>query len=373
MTPRERVLAAMQFEEADLPFSWGFGPNKAARRFLQTTFAGMGLAWDRFQQETEDVLFLLSDYLATIPANSPAYMGIWGIQTRSVDYGSGTYDDEIAHHPLAGADDPAALEDYPWPSPSDYDYASLEREISQRDPGGTRAIRLNGGNPFEIYSWMTGLEEAMMNLIAEPDFVMAAMARINQFFKERYTLEAQAIQALGRNVDLVLIGDDLGTQTGPLVSPSHYRSIIKPFHRELCDHIRATTPGAYIEYHTDGSVFDFIPDLMDAGVQVLEAVQVECARMEPERLADSFGRNLRFQGAISVQGLLPRATPSEVCAECRRLVATLGQGGGYLPAPSHAVQTGTPVENLLAMLETICGPERLQAARAAAKIPPPTA
>jgi len=107
--------------------------------------------------------------------------------------------------------------------------------------------------------------------------------------------------------------------------------------------------------HSDGSVFAMLDDLIAAGLEVLEAVQVDCADMEPAKLKETFGDRLAFHGAISVQQLLPRADVTTVERTCRELVQILGTGGGYVAAPSHAIQMGTPVENVLAMLRGVLG------------------
>ncbi len=363
MTPAQRVLAALRREECpEKPFTWGFGPNSGSRKTLVAHFAEQGIDWDELRRATEDVAGVWPQYIGNrVPEGTVEYMGIWGIRTRSVDYGAGQYDDEIAFNPLAGTEDAAVYEDYPWPRTEEFDYSTMPAELAERDPEGRRATRLGGGNPFEIYCWMTGMEEAMMNLVAEPELVEAAMIHINRFFKDHLGNQVAALPP-DRPVDIVQIGDDLGMQSGPLISTESYRNIIQPFHRDLCEHIRGLLPGAVIAHHSDGSVFQVLPDLIDAGVQMLEAVQIECADMDPSKLKTTFGDRLMFQGAISVQQLLPRATPDEVRSEVRRLIEILGQNGGYLPAPSHAIQVGTPPENILAMLEEVMGAERFHRA-----------
>lgn len=365
-TAKERVRAALRREERTHPaFTWGFGPSEGAREVLMREFAARGLDWDVLRRETEDVAWLHPMYIGPpLGENQAQYMAIWGIETGAVDYGSGTYTDEIARSPLAGVEEPEAFDDYPWPVVGQFDYAAMQAVRQERDPEGRRAVRIQVGNPFEIYSWMTGMEEAFMNLVAEPELVEAGMAHINRFFIENLRRQ---VEALGPEIELAWIGDDLGAQQGPLISEKVYRSVIQPFHRELCAEIRRLLPDTVIQYHTDGSVFALVPDLLEAGVQMLEAVQVECAQMEPSALTEAYGDRLMFQGAISVQQVLPHGTPEEVHRACRELIATLGRGGGYLAAPSHAVQAGTPPENILAMLEEVLGAERYERAVEAAR------
>jgi uroporphyrinogen decarboxylase len=120
-------------------------------------------------------------------------------------------------------------------------------------------------------------------------------------------------------------------------------------------------------FHTDGSVIKIIPSLIDAGVQILEAVQTDCIGMDPQTLKSEFGSRLAFHGAISVQSLLPRGSVQEVSETCAMLVRVLGKGGGYVAAPSHAIQVGTPPCNVEAMLRTVIGADDYVAAIAAAK------
>lgn len=368
-TARQRVRTTLcQTVSPATPFTWGFGPSSASRHLLVSQMAERGLDWDRLRQASEDVAWLHPRYVGgRVRPGQPEYMAIWGIETRAIDEGAASYQDEIAHCPLAGVEDAAVFDRYAWPATAEYDYESLNAVWREKDAEGVRAVRLSLGNPFEIYSWMTGLEEAMVNLIANPDLVRAALRHINDFFLENLACQARAFRG---QPDLIQMGDDLGGQQGPLLSREIYRAVIQPFHRELCESARRLFPNAVIEYHTDGSVFTLLPDLIEIGVQMLEAVQVECAHMQPRLLKSTFGKSLMYQGAISVQQLLPRATPEEVRRTCRELIEVLGTEGGYLPAPSHAIQVGTPPDNVLAMLEEVLGPERYATALESARRTP---
>jgi uroporphyrinogen decarboxylase len=142
--------------------------------------------------------------------------------------------------------------------------------------------------------------------------------------------------------------------------------MLQPYHRRLAGVVHELAPEARVMFHSDGAVFDVLPDLIDAGIDVLEAVQTDAAGMDPHRLKQTFGSRIGFHGGISVQALLPRADAETVEAECRRLVDVFGRGGGYVAAPSHAIQVGTPPENVLAMLRGVLGRDRYERAVAAA-------
>jgi uroporphyrinogen decarboxylase len=361
MTPRERILAALSHQQPDrVPFSWGFGPTGEMAAALAEYLGARGLDWHRLRAATEDILWVGAAYTGPV---LPERTDIWGIRYKPVSYGAGAYG-EMEHYPLAGVTTPEQIADHLWPDPTAYDDNGLRDAITESNPGRLKATRMSAGNPFEIYCWMTGLEEALLNLLTRPEVVVAALERITGFFEAR--LE-RALGACGDLADTLFFADDLGSQQGLLISNRLYREILQPFHRRLFEAAKALAPHAKVMFHSDGAVFDILPDLIDAGVEVLEAVQVDAAGMEPERLKSAFGDRLSFHGAISVQALLPRADEAATEAECRRLVQVLGAGGGYIAAPSHAIQVGTPPGNVLTMLRGVLGEEDYEGAMAEAR------
>ena len=367
MTPRERILTALRHEPPPhggrVPFSWNFGPTPEMAAVLARHLAGRGLDWPMLSNEVDDIRNV-----------SPAYVGpelppdtdIWGIRRRSQSYGTGSYN-EIVHYPLAGLTDPAALDDVPWPDPSAHDFAGFrERVLDEvRGPRGEsryRAAKLSismCGNPFEIYCWMTGLEASLVNVLLNPELVRAALDRITDYFASTMAL---SLAEVGDLVDVLYFADDLGGQRNLLMSRRIYREVLMPYHAKLFGVGKRLAPGAAVMYHSDGAVFDILPDLIEAGVEVLEAVQTDADGMAPERLKAAYGDQLAFHGGIAVQSLLPGADEATVTAECRHLVEVFGEGGGYVAAPTHAIQVGTPPENVFAMLRAVLGEEDYEAA-----------
>jgi len=327
-----------------------------------------GVDWPAFRHAVSDIMGCDPEYIGPpMKPGQPVYVGIWGIDTKNVSYGdgdgAGSYD-EFVGHPLAGIEDPADFDNIPWPNADWFDYATMAPQAAQLDPDAQKALCIGGGNPFEIYCWMTGMEEAMMNLLADPELVMAGLDRICSFFEARV---ARCVKALGDRIDLVFFGDDLGSQEGLLFSRDSYQKVIQPFHRRLTDHARRLLPNAKFLFHSDGAVFDILPDVIDAGIDALEAVQTDAAGMVPELLKEAYGSRLSFHGGIPVQSLLPHGDVPTVRKECRRFCEVFGRGGGYIAAPSHAIQTGTPPENIWAMVETVLGEEVFQKAVDAAR------
>jgi uroporphyrinogen decarboxylase len=350
ITSRERVLAALRHQYPDrVPFSWGFGPTEEMIAVLERELAEQDIHWQTLRSVADDIFRgpnpLLVGY--TLPADTD----IWGIRRVTTAYDGGAYG-EFSYYPLAGVETVEAINAHPWPNPDAFDWSGYQELLMLRNPDQQKALLITGGNPFEIYCWMTGLEEAIVNLIAAPEVVVAGLEHITGFFE---TMLTRTLQACAPLVDLVFFADDLGSQTGLLISRAMYREILMPFHCRLTACVEELAPHAARMLHSDGAVFDILPELIEAGFTVFEAVQTDATGMDPQRLKDAFGNALTFHGGISVQHLLPRADADTVCVETQRLVSIFGEGGGYIAAPSHAIQFGTPVENVMAMLRGALG------------------
>ena len=364
-TPRQRVLDALSHRQPSrVPFSWGFCCTPEMSRVLEDYLGTRGVDWIALRDAVDDVTSVNAAYIGPPRADGNTSTGIWGAKCKTVNYGGGHYQ-EFTDFPLAAIQDPAALAGYPWPSPDWYDYDSLRTSANEQNPGQHRASKIHGGNVFEIYCWMTGLEQALMNLVINPDLVRAALGYITDFFEQRLR---RSLEVAGDMVDIVFLADDLGGQHGLLMSGQIYRRILQPFHRRLTQCAHQTAPHAHCMFHSDGAVFDVLQDLVDAGITVLEAVQIDVKGMDPQRLKETFGNRLSFHGAISVQQLLPYSDADTVTSECRRLIDVLGRGGGYIAAPSHAIQVGTPPQNVLAMLRAVLGEVEYERAMAVARI-----
>jgi uroporphyrinogen decarboxylase len=159
------------------------------------------------------------------------------------------------------------------------------------------------------------------------------------------------LEEAGDEVDVLITGDDLGSQSAPLISPRMYRKLIKPYHAELMSAIKRRTK-AKIFYHSDGDIYPLIGDLIDIGVDLLNPVQVSAGEMgDTARLKKMFGDRLSFCGAIDSQEVLPHGTPDDVQREVRRRIKDLAPGGGYVLASVHCLQPDVPPENVIAMFD----------------------
>ena len=348
MTPRERVLTTLDHQEPDrIPFHWGFGPNALIRQALDDYLRPWGLDFAKLRSATDDLL--RRDWAPYLSPPAPG-TSIWGYTSKGIENAVGGIYQEFDYQPLAGAESVDDIERHPWPSPDNHDYGEVRDRIQAADPHRRLAVLSGSDNPLEILMWMMGLERTLLFLVTKPEVIHTALRHITDYYLERGRRVLEAADGL---IDLWFCADDLGGQHGLLFSPQHYRQLVKPYHQELCTQLHEF--GVKILYHSDGSCFGLLGDLIEAGVDCLEAVQVECRDMEAEKLKAHFGERLAFCGGVSVQQVLPHRTPDEVREHVSHLKNVLGKGGGYICAPSHAIQDGTPPGNVIAMVEEALG------------------
>ena len=187
-----------------------------------------------------------------------------------------------------------------------------------------------------------------MDMLTQPEFCEALLDQTLQFWLDWFRV---FLDEVGDLVDVIMIGDDLAGQTGPLFRPEFYRRVVKPRHKRLVQLIRSRTE-AKIWYHTCGSCVEYIPDLLDNGINALNPVQISAADMDPSELKARFGDRLVFWGGgIDAQHVLPSASPETVREQVRRNLAIWKPGGGYVFNNVHNIQAGVPAENIVALYD----------------------
>jgi len=349
LSSRERVRLALEHQETDrVPIAMvcaGIVPP--ARRALEAYLhRERGIGVDAYL-----------DPLLDIRGVAPAYVGpplaantdIWGVRRAAVSYGEGSYD-EIVGYPLADARTVGDLDAHRWPDPAWFDYTVLPARISAANAGahacGERCLMASNGNLFETSWYMRGFETMFLDFVLRPDLAHAIMERVTRFYIAYFQ---RTLAAAAGQVDLVFTADDLAGQRGPLMSTTMWETFVKPYHVRLNAAIHEF--GVKVIYHTDGAAMGFVGGLIDMGIDVLQALQFSADGMDPRALKEQFGDRLCFEGGVSVQTTLPFGTAEDVRAEVKELVSVLGRGGGYILGPSHAVQAGTPPENVMAMFD----------------------
>ena len=260
----------------------------------------------------------------------------------------GLYFDTI-HHPLAEAATVSEIEAYPFPDIGDAELAWLRREARRlRESSDAAVMGEFGGNILEACQSLRGWARAMTDLVREPRLAQALMQKLADHAianLDRY------LAAVGDAIDIIQMGDDLGTQQGPQLSPALYRKMVRPHHERIYQHVKKRS-GLFVFLHSCGGIAPLIPDLITAGVDALNPVQISAAGMEAAALKREFGRDLTFWGGgCDTQTVLPQASPAEVREHVRRQIEALAPGGGFVFAQVHNVQAGTPPANVMAMFE----------------------
>ncbi|MCP4934570.1 MAG: hypothetical protein GY927_10300, partial [bacterium] len=195
-----------------------------------------------------------------------------------------------------------------------------------------------------------GYEQFFIDMMIDPDFSDALMGKITDLLKQMWT---RYMAEVGDYVELVYVTDDLGTQTSLLLSPKLFRKRVKPFMKDLHDHIKSLAD-VKLMMHTDGAVLPLIEDLLEIGVDILNPVQTSTAGMgDTAALQEKFGDQLAYHGAMDVQQMMPNATMEELEWEIARRMTDLGKDGGYIIAPCHNIGHDIPPETTIAFFDMV--------------------
>jgi uroporphyrinogen decarboxylase len=222
---------------------------------------------------------------------------------------------------------------------------------------GARALRartdraiigLFGGNLFEMGQFLYRNDNFLVLLATEP-------TKVNDFLDWLVEIHlanlARFLGAVGDSIDIILFGDDLGMQTGPLLSPKMYRDFFKLRHALLWNRAKQMA-NVKVMLHSCGGIRELLPDLIDAGLDAVNPVQTSCQGMDPAALKAEFGRDLVFWGGgCDTQTVLPSATPEVVKKHVRERVRTMSRGGGFVFQQVHNILANVPPENVVAMFE----------------------
>ncbi len=374
MTSRERLLTALNHQEPDrVPIDLGGNQTGIHKFAYQALIKHLGIddeinimdAVQQLAQPCEAVLERLHVDTRYIAAGAA---GDWkgGIvqETRDGRLWHDLVDEfgvrwsmpddqpyfmDITHHPLADA----TIEDiraYPFPKGDD-----AGRFVGLRD----RALQIKQETPYAVVSgisgvtyeicwYMRGLEKWFMDMMTNPEFCEVLIDQTFKFWMDWFHV---FLSEVGDVVDVIMIGDDLAGQTGPLFNPMVYKEIVKPRHKKLVQYIKSRT-NAKIWYHTCGACTQYIPELIDNGIDVLNPVQISAVNMEPVNLKAQFGDKLSFWGGgIDAQHILPHGTPEQVREEVRKNLEAFKPGGGYVFNNVHNIQAGVPPENVIALYD----------------------
>jgi uroporphyrinogen decarboxylase len=237
-----------------------------------------------------------------------------------------------------------------WPVPEKFSRSDRKELEDYRNAGFATMITEVFGNGFlQTGPLVWGFENWLAMLLAEPERCIPFMEKLLEKKIEYYN---NVFEVYGGLIDTTAEPDDFGTQRGTFVSPKIIREMMLPLHKKLNAHIKSKQD-VKIMLHTCGSVYAILPDIIEAGYDILNPVQITATNMEPERLKREFGKDIVFWGGgINTQSTLPNGTPQQVRDETKRLIDTFAPGGGFVFSTVHNVQDDVPIENFMAMWET---------------------
>lgn len=408
MTSRERILAAIEHRQPDrVPVDLGATPSSGIsamaygrlKRHLGIT-QGCTRIYDVVQQLAQPEDFLLDRFGVDVidigrafntedaawydvqtADGQPAQYPAWFHPERLADgsfiarHADGT---DIAHMPSEGTFFDQSC--FPYLDGYPADFRDLDSAMGRilwaalvhspwdhaRDPGFWDALRAKalelrctsdralmiviGCNLFEWGTFLRRMDNFLMDLGAEPEKVEALLDAL----MERHLAGlAKACAAVGDVADIIRFGDDLGTNGGPFMSRAMYRRYFKPRHAILCDYVHKHSKMKTF-LHSCGSIHALLPDLIEAGYDVINPVQTTCRDMEPDRLKREFGKDICFWGGgCDTKSVLPKASPAEVKEHVKRRCELFMPGGGFVFNTVHNILPEVPPENIVAMYEGI--------------------
>ena len=379
MTSRERILTALDHREPDrVPLDLGgthvTGISWGAYQRLR---AHLGLSerppiWSDVIQQ---IVLPDSDIFDCLEVDTrglfPLCSHNWNVPERLVDGDENwVYRDEwgITHHfPKEGglwftivdeplADAPPSVETvqcYAWPDASDRNRIDGLRGQAEEFRRADKIVMLKGlcAGIFEMAQRIRGMQNTLTDPLLYPevaDRLFGTIADLKIAFYE------MALRELGGLVDIIVETDDYGTQKSQLISPDQYRATLKHHQVRMFSAIKRMAPHAFLFFHSCGNVRPFLPDFIEAGVDILNPIHTSAVGMEPRALKKDFGDALTFWGGgIDTQHILPSGTPLIVRDEVRRNLDALAPGGGYVFSAVHNIQSEVPPENTMAMWEAL--------------------
>ena len=303
---------------SDPGFSWN--------EVLQAFVPERQFDWDKYYPE---------------PIKAGARVDIWGIahEPGSADCVHMTH----MRHPLEKIRTLKEMEDYPWPDFFKSDFSIFQKTIDDAHANGYAAHVWMECTIWELAWYLRRMENLMFDMAMEDEKAYFLFDKITDLACHR----AKEFAKLG--TDVLALGDDIGMQSSPMMDMDMYRTWLKPRMKKVIDSAKSVNPDIIIQYHSCGYIEPFIPDLIDAGIDVLNPVQPEC--MDVEKIINEYKNYLSFNGTLGTQTTMPHGTPAEVAALTRKNLAIAGKNGGLLCCPTHMLEPEVPWDNIEAYMD----------------------
>jgi uroporphyrinogen decarboxylase len=370
---RERIVAALDHKEPDrIPIAFGglhdsihwIGHRKLKKHF--DLDGGEDIIQDPFQQivfPDNRLMDILHSDIQPVYAKPPdfykfeykdegdirTYTDEWGTKYKQPKKG-GLYFD-FAKHILSGMS-AKEIRKYPFPDPEEPSrFSGLREKVQRLNTDTDKAIIAYSptGGVYEHTYWLRGIEESFIDMASNLKALEVLTEKILEWMLRFW---AAYMKEIGDLIQVVQVGDDLGGQHGPLFSPDIYRTIYKPKEKKLISLIKKNTD-AKIYFHSCGSIYEYLPDLIEIGVEVLNPVQVHAANMGSDKLKKEFGNDLSFWGGgADPVSIMSNGTVRDVEDEVKRRIDDFSPGGGFVFASIHNIQADVPPENVAKFFET---------------------
>ncbi|MHC4741070.1 MAG: uroporphyrinogen decarboxylase family protein [Planctomycetota bacterium] len=349
MTSKERVLTAAALGRPDrVPMDFNANPATMKRLMKDLGVSSLKDLLIRLHVDIIDIRGVVDPvYCGPISEDfKPTGSGIenyWGMRRKVMQTATGP-ENCYVDFPLADADSIEKIEAHNWPSVDWFDFEGFAEAL---EPWKDFAVMASGASVLQHPMLLCGMDKILMDMAIDPELASAVFDKFTNFYLAYY--DKMLTAAKGR-IDLFRIGDDIGTQRGPLISPPMFEQFIAPRLKLLAD--LAHSHGTKVMFHSCGGITEFIDALIEIGIDMLDPIQVRAAEMDPARIKKEYGSRICLHGSIDTQYVLPLESPQEVAQNVRRMIDILGSGGGFILAPCHVLQTDVPTANVCAMYET---------------------
>jgi uroporphyrinogen decarboxylase len=345
MNSKERILAAVNHKNTDrIPITFDAEKEVYDMLYKQLGLASKEQLFDRLNVDTW--MILPGNFIYPREEDDKIEKTtIWGNKTRVTEYSGGTYDETFLN-PLTGKDDIADIKAHKWPSPDILDFSHFPKEASLHSDRAIIGVFTWGS--FFTASFVRGMESLMMDFALRRDYVDHLFKTISEISLAALT---RMLESYGDGIDIVYMADDYCSQDAPLFSPEDFQEFVVPYLSKLVEVTHKYNKKFLL--HVCGAVRPLLPMIIDAGVDMLEPIQIRATGMEPAGLKKDFGKDICFYGGVDLQQILCKGTPIQVADEVKRLIDILGTNGGYIMGPGHTyIQTDSPIENIMSMYET---------------------
>ena len=365
MNRRERYAKITSFQEADrVPIDLGshvasvhlWTYRKIADQHSEWPFPNRDKILDRMVQNVVpdekflerigvDFRWIAPNWIGMSDVSEDIYEDMWGIHWQ---YMLDAY--SVHDSPLKTAKTVADIENHPWPDPYDpaltVGLAERAKALYENTDYVLMGDTIKGGLLTKALQ-IRGYEYFFADMANNIPFAEALLDKLLEMYKLFW---GEFLKKVGPYVETVYFTDDIGGQSSLMISPTTFRTLVKPRIAKLIDHIKSCADVKFM-YHTDGTITPVLDDIVEMGVDILNPIQTSAMNMDTAALKEQYHGKLCFHGAIDVQQMLPFSTPEEVRYDVAKRLYDLGRGGGYILAPCHNIGSDVPVENVFAMYD----------------------